>query len=139
MTNTSFKTTMVYGQQASLMQSTRPAGYHSRPHTHECEQINLCLEGEIYVYIKDRAYKLEKGDFFRIPANEPHWAWNRSDKPCVQIQVHAPSFQAFSKYAVELLDEGEKLEATKFPNNIFIDPETLDIERIESLKAIGEE
>ncbi len=34
-----------YGNECSLMIATRAPGYHTTPHTHECEQLNYIQEG----------------------------------------------------------------------------------------------
>jgi len=138
MKDVSFYSTMVYGKNASLMQSSRPGGYHSKPHYHDCEQINLCLEGELYFYTDKQAYKLRKGDIFRIPANVIHWAHNKGSVPCVQVSVHAPSFQSSFKNAIGLFDENEEAGDALALENLYVDPSTIDILGVESQKAIGE-
>ncbi len=84
------KTLFVYGNEANLMIATRLAGYHSKPHRHQPEQLNYVTEGELWVFIDEEGYCLKKGDFLRIPGNKLHWAWNRGEVPCTMIQVHAP-------------------------------------------------
>jgi mannose-6-phosphate isomerase-like protein (cupin superfamily) len=65
MGDTSFRTKVVYGGSSSVMIATRPAGYHSRPHTHDCEQLNWVRDGELWVFIGDRAFHLYSGDSTR--------------------------------------------------------------------------
>src|SRR6478736_4156536 len=86
MGNTQFVTTAVYGNAASIMVAERPAGYHSRPHIHPCEQLNLLRSGELWVFIESRSYHLLEGDYLRIPAGLIHWSWNKSDQPCTLIE-----------------------------------------------------
>ncbi len=110
MGGTSFTTKAVYGNASSLMVATRPPGYHSRPHRHDCEQLNLLQSGELWVFVVDRAFHLKAGDFLRIPADELHWSWNRSDAPCTLVEVHTPGLQddpLIKAYAVGLHDAGE--------------------------------
>ncbi|WCB96494.1 hypothetical protein DSM104299_05253 [Baekduia alba] len=110
MGTTAFTTTLVHGHEASLMVAERPGGYHSRPHTHDCEQLNLLQSGELHVYCDERAYLLHPGDVLRIPAGAIHWSWNRADEPCVLIEVHAPGLQGdpgIAPIAVALFDEAE--------------------------------
>ncbi len=87
----SMSTKMVYGNDSNLMVATRAPGYHSNPHRHDCEQLNYVVEGEVWVFLDGDAFLMKKGDFSRIPKNALHWAWNRSDKDCVLVEVHAPA------------------------------------------------
>ncbi len=89
----SMSTKMVYGNDCNMMLATRAPGYHSNPHRHDCEQINYVLEGEVWVFLENDAFLMKKGDFSRIPRNALHWAWNRGDKDCVLIEVHAPGLR----------------------------------------------
>jgi mannose-6-phosphate isomerase-like protein (cupin superfamily) len=84
------RTRQVFGRQSSLMIASRSGGYHSLPHSHDCEQLNYVQAGEIWVFVEDTAYQLRAGDFLRIPAGAVHWAWNRSQKDCELIEVHSP-------------------------------------------------
>jgi quercetin dioxygenase-like cupin family protein len=118
-------TKIVYGKQSSLMIGTRPGGYHSNPHVHACEQLNYQLEGEMFVYVEKKAYRMRKGDFLRIPADKLHWAWNKSKKRSVQIEVHTPSLHPdFEKVAVPLFDPDEKVETTSARNIMKTVPES---------------
>jgi mannose-6-phosphate isomerase-like protein (cupin superfamily) len=110
MGTSAFTTTLVHGTAASLMLAERPAGYHSQPHRHDCEQLNLLQFGELHVYCDERAYLLQPGDVMRIPAGAVHWSWNRTDEPCVLVEVHAPGLQGdpeIAPIAVGLFDEAE--------------------------------
>jgi len=110
MGNTSFRTKAVYGNASSLMIATRPAGYHSVPHSHDCEQLNWLQAGELWVFIVDRAVHLKVGDFLRIPAGDLHWSWNKAAAPCTLIEVHTPGLQndpLIKNYAVGLHEMGE--------------------------------
>lgn len=123
MGNTSFTTKAVFGNGSSIMVAERPAGYHSRPHTHDSEQLNLLQEGELWVFIEDRFFHLVKGDFLRIPAGRIHWSWNRADVPCVLLEVHTPGLHAdplISEFAVSLLDDDETPEFLGSPVNEFL-------------------
>jgi quercetin dioxygenase-like cupin family protein len=84
-------TKMVYGNDCNMMLAVRAPEYHSNPHQHDCEQLNYMLEGEVWVFIGDDGFLMKKGDFCRIPRNAVHWAWNRSDRDCTLIEVHAPA------------------------------------------------
>ena len=84
-------TKMVYGNLCNMMVAVRAPGYHSNPHRHDAEQLNYMLDGEVWVFVENDAFLMQSGDFSRIPKNALHWAWNRSDRPCTLIEVHAPA------------------------------------------------
>lgn len=79
-----------YGREASMMVAERVPGYHTRPHVHDCEQINYVVSGEIWFFIEDRAFHCRQGDFMRIPRGRVHWAWNKSDSTAVVAETHSP-------------------------------------------------
>ncbi|MCL2569459.1 MAG: cupin domain-containing protein [Oscillospiraceae bacterium] len=139
MGSTSFVTSLVHGSEASLMYSSRPAGYHSKPHYHESEQISIALSGELYFYTDTQAYKMKEGDALRVPPYVVHWAHNKGDVPFVQVTVHAPSFHKSTPGAVALFDEGEEIVYRSEPENLYDLKAPLDIEKIESMRAIGED
>ena len=123
MGSASFRTKAVYGNASSLMIATRPSGYHSVPHTHDCEQLNWLQSGELWVFVEERAFHMSAGDFLRIPAGEIHWSWNKSDEPCTLVEVHTPGMQhdgLISGYAVGLYDESERPEFLGSPVTEFL-------------------
>jgi len=124
------KTLFVYGNEANLMIATRSGGYHSIPHRHVPEQLNYVIEGELWIFIGDRCWHLRKGDFLRIPGNELHWAWNRSDGPCVMAQVHAPVLDPDSRAGTfALFDEGETPNVKKSPRTVTEHVDVTELER----------
>ena len=109
-TGTTFETTFVSGQFANLMVAHRPPGYHSRPHVHDAEQLNYVAEGEVWFFVGDRGWHLQRGDFFRVPRGAVRWMWNRTEGPLVLIEAHSPSMAEdplFASFAVRLLEEDE--------------------------------
>lgn len=109
-TGTTFETTFVSGRHVNLMVATRPPGYHSRPHAHDAEQLNYVQEGDVWFFVAAKGYHLRQGDFFRVPRRAVHWMWNRTDRPLVLIETHAPSMAGdplFSSFGVRLFDAGE--------------------------------
>ncbi len=81
---------IAYGMESSLMVATRQPQYHSKPHFHDCEQLNYVLEGELYIFVDDDGFLARKGDVFRIPRNAIHWSWVQGNTPCVLLEVHTP-------------------------------------------------
>jgi quercetin dioxygenase-like cupin family protein len=82
---------IVYGRESSMMVATRQPQYHSKPHSHDSEQLNYVLEGELYVFVGEGGFLAKKGDAFRIPRNAVHWSWVQgTDHPCVLLETHTP-------------------------------------------------
>lgn len=125
---------IVYGKNASVMIGIRPPGYHSKPHRHDCEQINYVASGEMDLFIENKRYHQEKGDFSRIPANRIHWAWNKGNETCVLFEVHIPGLHAdWKDVAFPLLDADEEDDG-KSVRNIMIDLPASFMETVESEK-----
>ena len=101
----------VYAESLNFMIARRGAGYHSRPHVHDCEQMNLLVEGRLWIFVEDRAYQLSSGDFFRVPRGARHWAYNDAED-CLLVEAHAPLLDPGSKeHAVALLPKGTSVKA----------------------------
>ena len=123
-------TKMVYGNDCNMMIAVRAPGYHSNPHTHDAEQINYVLDGEVWVFMENDAFLMKKGDFSRIPRNAIHWAWVRGDKPCTLVEVHAPACDPLvRKNAHGLYAEGEARDlatAVDTVRTLDFDPEPIE-------------
>jgi quercetin dioxygenase-like cupin family protein len=119
---------MVYGEQSNLLVGYRPPGYHSAPHRHYSEQLNYCTEGEIWFYIDDKGYKMEEGDFLRVPSWAPHWVWNQSDTTNTLIEVHTPVIKVHERFplARPLDGEGEDFTPQFGRSNVYLGPEVAE-------------
>jgi quercetin dioxygenase-like cupin family protein len=128
------KTLFVYGNDQNMMVATRSPNYHSKPHKHDCEQLNYVAAGEIWIFVEDEGYHLVEGDFFRVPRNQLHWAWVKGTKPCVLIQSHAPVLAPETRRGtVGLFKDGEKPQINATPPQESIDIDVSAVER----KAMG--
>ncbi len=133
MRTSTFETRLVYGTEGSLMVATRPPAYHSPPHEHDCEQLNYMQDGELWIFIEHRAYLLRPGDFLRIPPGLPHWSWNKTDRTCTLIEMHAPGLQddpVIRAASVPLFEDSESRRTTGTPHNRFVDYDTKPAERL---------
>ena len=130
----------VYGTETSIMFAERGPGYHTRPHRHECEQINYIVEGEMWFFVEGQGYHCKKGDLMRIPRNRVHWAFNCSDQHTVIIESHSPCLIGNNaearKTAVSLVgdDEGEEV---KYVVNVVVDLDPAWVAQCER-EAIGD-
>jgi quercetin dioxygenase-like cupin family protein len=123
-------TKQVIGTDSSLMVASRSGGYHSKPHVHNCEQLNYLVEGEIWLFVEKEVFHLKAGDFLRIPPNAVHWAWNRSDEDCVLFESHAPPLDILPRDQTPiLLTEDEDPRAVRWVKNIFVSEEYMEVEK----------
>lgn len=100
-------TKVVHGDESSIVIARRESGYHSRPHYHESEQLNYVIEGEMWVFVEEEGFIARAGDFFRVPANAVHWAYNRSSEPVTSFQVHSPPLEPSREAAHGLYTDDE--------------------------------
>lgn len=131
------ETKFVYGAMCNMMVATRAGGYHSFPHTHDSEQVNYVIDGEVWVFLEDKGFLAEKGDFFRIPRNAVHWAWNRSDMPCTIAETHCPPVEPTKRAnSVPLFDDNETPTTENAVDLVMVD---IDYKIIEEriLRAAG--
>ena len=139
MGHTAFTTSLVHGNNMSMMFATRPSGYHSKPHYHDCEQLNICLKGENIVFLQgqDPCF-LKDGDINRIPAGIIHWAWVTGDDELDLLEIHSPGLQSdpkCSEYSTAMYAENENPQLLGQPVNIFTDPDEEWVKEME-VKAV---
>lgn len=128
-----------YGNDASLMYAERAAGYHSTPHRHAAEQLNYIISGEIHAFIGADCFRAEAGDFFRVPANAIHWAWNRGTQPVVLVECHTPGIgrdPLVSSGAAGLFASSEQADIRGDVRNEFVDAADAGQAAVEA-KAFG--
>ena len=122
-TEGSLSTSQVFGIHVSLMTARRSGGYHSVPHSHDCEQLNLVTDGDIWIFIEEAAFHLHPGDYLRIPPSRIHWAWNRSTSDCVLLEAHSPGLDILPVESTPFLldnqepsDSVQKVKMEWFPD-----------------------
>jgi len=72
-----------------------PAENPDPPHSHYHEQITFVVEGDLYFFLDNAKYKLQKGDVFSVPSGVPH---------CIQtISKHVRLIDSFSPVREDFL------------------------------------
>jgi quercetin dioxygenase-like cupin family protein len=123
-------TKQIFGLESSLMVARRSAGYHSRPHVHNAEQLNYVAEGEILIYVEGQAFHLRTGDFLRVPRMAVHWAWNRFDADCVLMESHTPGLDILPReQTVDLLGPDETASQVQRVRNVWASDDYLQAEK----------
>jgi quercetin dioxygenase-like cupin family protein len=131
-------TKVVYGNECSISIARREAGYHSRPHYHESEQLNYVTEGQLWVFIENDGFIARAGDFFRVPANAVHWAFNNTDQPVSTFQVHAPPLEPERPAAHGLYRDDEVPEPRGHSRNIVVEDDRFRLVEERALRpAVG--
>lgn len=136
-------TKIVYGPVGSMMVARRPHGYHSTPHFHPCEQLNYVSQGSIDAFVagpdgKSESHRLVTGDIWRVPEMAVHWTWNRSGAECELVEFHSPGLHSdpgLGEHAIPLFAADEPPVVSGNPRNIFVRPEDVPLEEIESSLA----
>lgn len=130
----------VYGTETSLMFAERGPGYHTRPHRHDCEQLNYIVSGEIWFFVDDEGYRCGPGDIMRIPRNKVHWAYNCSDEFAVIVETHSPPLIGNNaearKTAVPLLGDDEDPAKVDYKVNEVVPLDPTWVAEVEQ-RAIG--
>jgi gentisate 1,2-dioxygenase len=113
------------------MHAVRAPGYHTTPHAHAAEQLNHMLQGEIWYFVEDQGFLCKAGDFHRVPSNQIHWAWNRSNADAIVVEAHAPALVAGpqSEGSIGLFADGETKEARAACQNNFVAYDWRSVER----------
>jgi quercetin dioxygenase-like cupin family protein len=69
---------------------------HTVPlHSHPHEQVGIVYDGKAKLRIGDEERIVQKGDFYRIPANVPHGDTCMSDVPFVMLDIFYPVREDF--------------------------------------------
>jgi len=100
---------VVHGLEHNMMMARRVGGYHSKPHTHDCEQLNYLIKGEMWGFTPDRAFHRGSGEITLIPRNTPHWAWVPSDDETILFEVHSPVLGSAQNRKALLLDSEKNI------------------------------
>jgi quercetin dioxygenase-like cupin family protein len=76
-----------------------PSPQPDPPHSHQNEQITFVAEGELYFFLGEDKYHLNRGDVCSVPSGVPH---------CIQtISRHVCLVDSFSPIRTDFLKEGE--------------------------------
>ena len=67
-----------------------PGSATEEDNPHEGEEFGYVLEGEIFLVIGKKRYKVKKGESFYFSANKTHYILNKNDKKAVLIWVSCP-------------------------------------------------
>ena len=72
-----------------------PAEKPDPPHSHTHEQITYVAEGDLFFFLDNEKYKLQKGDVFSVPPHVPH---------CIQtVSKHVRLIDSFSPIREDFL------------------------------------
>ncbi|MFB6170152.1 MAG: cupin domain-containing protein [Haloarculaceae archaeon] len=68
----------------------KPPGHSSPMHSHENEQVCVCLSGELTVHTDEGTVTLERFDSVLFESEEAHRVENTTDETAVGLDVFAP-------------------------------------------------
>lgn len=86
------KTTPLKGNGSAIVVGTAalPAGYRTPPHTHEAEEVAVCLSGTGGVDIDGTVFPMEPGTVLVTPSNSLHATFSDDAEPLVVLWFYAP-------------------------------------------------
>ncbi len=73
------------GDALKVIQITGKAGMNMPVHRSTQEAVVIVQEGTAIFYMQDKEYKLSKGDYFIIPANENHSLLLKTDFKAIGV------------------------------------------------------
>lgn len=88
-----FETTILtglHGERMMMVLNHTSPGHGVPLHSHPHEQVGLVLKGEARLRIGDEERIVQRGDFYRIPANVPHGDTCTGDEPFVMLDIFCP-------------------------------------------------
>ena len=92
------------GEKMMMVLNTTLPGHTAPMHSHTHEQIGMVYAGKAKLRIGDEERIVQKGDFYRIPANVPHTDTCIGAEPFVMLDIFYPVREDF----VERLKQPEK-------------------------------
>ena len=82
--------TGMHGEKMMMALNATLPGYTVPEHSHENEQVGMVYAGKAKLRIGAEERIVEKGDFYRIPANTPHCDTCLSNEPFVMLDIFYP-------------------------------------------------
>ncbi|MEM1074131.1 MAG: cupin domain-containing protein [Pseudomonadota bacterium] len=79
------------GSRIMLVQNILDPGSPEIPlHSHENEQLSICVSGRMTLWIEEVEYDMGPGTLIKIPTNAKHRGQQYGDEPCHIIDVFDP-------------------------------------------------
>jgi quercetin dioxygenase-like cupin family protein len=100
--------TGLHGEQMMMALNATLPGHEVPTHAHPHEQIGMVYSGRARLTIGGEERLVQKGDFFRIPANVPHGDVCVGDDPFVMLDVFYPVREDFAARLKDALDCNEE-------------------------------
>ena len=82
--------TGLHGERMMMVLNVTLPGQSVPLHQHSHEQIGMVYSGKAKLRIGDEERIVQKGDFYRIPANVPHSDTAIGDEPFVMLDIFYP-------------------------------------------------
>ncbi|MCK4395051.1 cupin domain-containing protein [candidate division WOR-3 bacterium] len=89
--------TGLYGEKMMMVLNATLPGHTVPLHSHLHEQIGMVYDGKAKLRIGDEQRIVQKGDFYRIPANVPHSDTCIGNVPFVMLDIFYPVREDFIK------------------------------------------
>jgi quercetin dioxygenase-like cupin family protein len=87
--------TGLHGEKMMMALNATLPGHTVPLHSHPHEQVGMVYAGKAALRIGDEERTVQKGDFYRIPANTPHSDTCVGDEPFVMLDIFYPVREDF--------------------------------------------
>jgi quercetin dioxygenase-like cupin family protein len=93
--------TGLHGEKMMMVLSATLPGHSVPTHSHVHEQVGMVYSGKAILKIGGQEKIVKKGDFYCIPANEPHGDTCIGKKPFVMLDIFYPVREDFIRKVTE--------------------------------------
>lgn len=78
------------GENCIMVMNWATPGMTLRPHSHEFEQIAICVQGRMNYHVGDQVFEMGPGSMLRVPAHTLHYAEPVGDEVVLNLDVFSP-------------------------------------------------
>ncbi len=77
-------------EQAMVVMNFAQPGMDLRPHSHDFEQVAICVQGRMNYHVGDEVFEMVPGSMLRIPPHTIHYAEPLGEEVVFNLDLFAP-------------------------------------------------
>jgi len=78
------------GENAMVVMNFAQPGMDLRPHSHDFEQVAICVQGRMNYHVGDEVFEMVPGSMLRIPPHTIHYAEPLGDETVFNLDLFSP-------------------------------------------------
>jgi quercetin dioxygenase-like cupin family protein len=98
------------GENTVMVMNWAEPGMDLRPHSHEFEQLAICIQGRMNYHVGDEVFEMTPGSMLRVPPNTVHYAEPLGDEVVLNLDVFSPIRDDYRHLVAHQADEFETSE-----------------------------